>query len=48
MQAQASLKEAESARLMNLILLPFTIVTVIFVSLAIFLSPRTPSVPLIA
>lgn len=32
MLAQASLKEAESARLMNLIILPFTVVTVIFVS----------------
>ncbi|SCN97576.1 uncharacterized protein FFC1_07979 [Fusarium fujikuroi] len=32
MLAQASLKEAESARLMNFIILPFTIVTVIFVS----------------
>ncbi|KAF5577662.1 ankyrin repeat [Fusarium pseudocircinatum] len=30
MLAQASLKEAESARLMNFIILPFTIVTVIF------------------
>jgi hypothetical protein len=34
MQAQASLKEAEAARFMNFIILPFTIVTVIFVSLA--------------
>lgn len=32
MQAQASLKEAEAARFMNFIILPFTIVTVIFVS----------------
>ena len=32
MQAHASLKEAEAARTMNLIILPFTIVTVIFVS----------------
>ncbi|KAG5765756.1 hypothetical protein H9Q72_006158 [Fusarium xylarioides] len=32
MQAQASLKEAESARFMNHIILPFTVVTVIFVS----------------
>lgn len=32
MLAQAALKEAESARLMNFIILPFTIVTVIFVS----------------
>lgn len=31
MQAQASLKEAESSRVMNIIILPFTIVTVIFV-----------------
>lgn len=31
MQAQASLKEAEAARVMNLIILPFTVVTVIFV-----------------
>ena len=31
MQAQASLKEAESARMMNSIVLLFTIVTVIFV-----------------
>ncbi|KAI1243892.1 hypothetical protein MGN70_013759 [Eutypa lata] len=30
MQAQASLKEAEAARVMNLIILPFTVVTVIF------------------
>ncbi|CAI4215214.1 unnamed protein product [Parascedosporium putredinis] len=38
MQAQASLKEAESARLMNLILLPFTIVTVIFTPLSFLTS----------
>lgn len=31
MQAQASLKEAEVSRLMNLIILAFTIVTIIFV-----------------
>ncbi|KAL2671523.1 hypothetical protein Neosp_014113 [[Neocosmospora] mangrovei] len=34
MQAQASLKEAEAARFMNFIILPFTIVTVIFTPLS--------------
>ncbi|KAF4977976.1 hypothetical protein FDECE_18288 [Fusarium decemcellulare] len=38
MQAQASLKEAESARLMNFILLPFTVVTVIFTPLSFMTS----------
>ncbi|KAF5024586.1 hypothetical protein F66182_3349 [Fusarium sp. NRRL 66182] len=38
MQAQASLKEAESARLMNLIILPFTVVTVIFTPLSFMTS----------
>lgn len=38
MQAQASLKEAEEARLLNTVILPFTIVTVIFVS--IYIVPR--------
>lgn len=33
MQAQASLKEAEEARILNTVILPFTIVTVIFVSI---------------
>ncbi|KAF5723101.1 hypothetical protein FMUND_2142 [Fusarium mundagurra] len=38
MLAQASLKEAESARLMNFIILPFTIVTVIFTPLSFMTS----------
>ncbi|KAF5581843.1 hypothetical protein FPANT_8762 [Fusarium pseudoanthophilum] len=38
MLSQASLKEAEEARLMNLILLPFTIVTVIFTPLSFMTS----------
>ncbi|KAF5590094.1 cytochrome P450 monooxygenase [Fusarium subglutinans] len=38
MQAQASLKEAESARFMNHIILPFTIVTVIFTPLSFLTS----------
>ncbi|KAF5530337.1 hypothetical protein FMEXI_13625 [Fusarium mexicanum] len=38
MMAQASLKEAESARLMNFIILPFTIVTVIFTPLSFMTS----------
>ncbi|CEF71957.1 unnamed protein product [Fusarium graminearum] len=38
MLAQASLKEAESARLMNLIILPFTVVTVIFTPLSFMTS----------
>lgn len=33
MQAQASLREAEEARNLNMVILPFTIVTVIFVSI---------------
>ena len=49
MQAQASLKEAEAARFMNFIILPFTIVTVIFVSstssepfVSVYLTVETP------
>ncbi|XEU97530.1 hypothetical protein FSHL1_002816 [Fusarium sambucinum] len=38
MLAQASLKEAESARLMNFIILPFTVVTVIFTPLSFMTS----------
>ncbi|VUC36440.1 unnamed protein product [Clonostachys rosea] len=38
MQAQASLKEAESSRVMNIIILPFTIVTVIFTPLSFLTS----------
>ncbi|KAF4971483.1 hypothetical protein FSARC_1711 [Fusarium sarcochroum] len=38
MQAQASLKEAEATRNMNLIILPFTIVTVIFTPLSFMTS----------
>ncbi|SCV51637.1 uncharacterized protein FFB14_12106 [Fusarium fujikuroi] len=38
MQAQASLKEAESARFMNYIILPFTVVTVIFTPLSFLTS----------
>ncbi|KAG4260819.1 hypothetical protein FPRO03_02642 [Fusarium proliferatum] len=38
MLAQAALKEAESARLMNFIILPFTIVTVIFTPLSFMTS----------
>ncbi|KAK7403322.1 hypothetical protein QQX98_010911 [Neonectria punicea] len=38
MQAQASLKEAEAARFMNFIILPFTIVTVIFTPLSFLTS----------
>ncbi|KAG5662001.1 hypothetical protein KAF25_004240 [Fusarium avenaceum] len=38
MQAQASLKEAETARLMNLIILPFTVVTVVFTPLSFMTS----------
>ncbi|KAH7303952.1 hypothetical protein B0I35DRAFT_454968 [Stachybotrys elegans] len=38
MQAQASLKEAEASRVMNLIILPFTIVTVIFTPLSFLTS----------
>ncbi|KAF4445376.1 hypothetical protein FACUT_6 [Fusarium acutatum] len=38
MQAQASLKEAESARFMNHIIIPFTIVTVIFTPLSFLTS----------
>ncbi|RGP59555.1 hypothetical protein FSPOR_11237, partial [Fusarium sporotrichioides] len=38
MQAEASLKEAESARFMNHIILPFTIVTVIFTPLSFLTS----------
>ncbi|CEI63683.1 unnamed protein product [Fusarium venenatum] len=38
MLAQASLKEAESARLMNFIILPFTVVTVVFTPLSFMTS----------
>ena len=31
MQTQASLREAETSKIMNLVVLPFTVVTVIFV-----------------